>query len=41
MSVEFWAGLQQALRAGEVPGVHTIPESCHLEDFGGTTIATE
>jgi isocitrate dehydrogenase kinase/phosphatase len=41
MSVEFWEGLQQSLRAGEVPGVHTLPESCHLEDFGGTTIATE
>jgi isocitrate dehydrogenase kinase/phosphatase len=41
LSVEFWEGLQQSLRAGEVPGVHTLPEACHLEDFGGTTIATE
>jgi isocitrate dehydrogenase kinase/phosphatase len=41
MSVEFWEGLQQSLRAGEVPGAHTLPESCHLEDFGGATIATE
>jgi isocitrate dehydrogenase kinase/phosphatase len=41
MSVEFWEQLQRALRAGEVPGVHTLPESCHLEDFGAGTIATE
>jgi hypothetical protein len=41
MTVEYWEGLQQALRAGEVPGVHTFPESCQLEDFGAQTIATE
>jgi isocitrate dehydrogenase kinase/phosphatase len=41
MSVEYWEGLQQALRAGEVPGIHAFPESCHLEDFGAQTIATE
>jgi isocitrate dehydrogenase kinase/phosphatase len=41
MTVEYWEGLQQALRAGEVPGIHTFPESCHLEDFGAQTIATE
>jgi len=41
MSVEYWQGLQQALRAGEVPGVHSIPESCHLQDFGAETIAIE
>jgi isocitrate dehydrogenase kinase/phosphatase len=41
MTVEYWQGLQQALRAGEVPGIHTFPESCHLEDFGAQTIATE
>jgi isocitrate dehydrogenase kinase/phosphatase len=41
MSVEYWEGLQQALRAGEVPGIHTFPESCHLEDFGAHTIPTE
>jgi len=33
--------LQQALRAGEVPGIHTFPESCYLKDFGAETIATE
>jgi isocitrate dehydrogenase kinase/phosphatase len=41
MSVEYWQGLQQALRAGEVPGIHTFPESCHLKDFGAETIANE
>jgi isocitrate dehydrogenase kinase/phosphatase len=41
MSVEYWQGLQQALRAGEVPGIHTFPLSCHLQDFGAETIATE
>ena len=41
MSTEYWEGLQQALRAGEVPGVHALPESCHLQDFGAETIATE
>jgi len=41
MSTEYWEGLQQALRAGEVPGVHAFPESCHLQDFGAETTATE
>jgi isocitrate dehydrogenase kinase/phosphatase len=41
MTVEYWEGLQQALRAGEVPGVHTVPESCQLKDWGEQTIATE
>jgi isocitrate dehydrogenase kinase/phosphatase len=41
MTVEYWEGLQQALRAGEVPGIHTFPESCQLEDWGAQTIATE
>jgi isocitrate dehydrogenase kinase/phosphatase len=41
MTVEYWEALQQALRAGEVPGIHAFPESCHLEDFGAQTIATE
>ena len=41
MSVEYWEGLQQALRAGQVPGIHAFPESCHLADFGAQTIATE
>jgi isocitrate dehydrogenase kinase/phosphatase len=41
MSVEYWEGLQQALRAGEVPGIHTFPESCHLVDPGVETIASE
>ena len=41
MTTEYWEALQQALRAGEVPGVHAFPESCHLQDFGAETIATE
>jgi isocitrate dehydrogenase kinase/phosphatase len=41
MSVGYWEGLQQALRAGKVPGIHTFPDSCHLQDFGAETIATE
>jgi isocitrate dehydrogenase kinase/phosphatase len=41
MTVEYWEGLQQALRAGEVPGIHAFPESCHLEDWGAQTITTE
>jgi isocitrate dehydrogenase kinase/phosphatase len=41
MSVEYWEELQQALRTGEVPGIHTIPESCHLQDFGVETVAIE
>ena len=41
MSVEYWESLQQALGAGEVPGIHTFPESCHLQNFGAETIATE
>ncbi|HVN47130.1 MAG TPA: isocitrate dehydrogenase kinase/phosphatase AceK regulatory subunit [Steroidobacteraceae bacterium] len=41
MTVAYWEGLQRALRAGEVPGIHAFPESCHLEDFGAQTIATE
>ncbi len=41
MTVEYWESLQQQLRAGEVPGIHTFPESCQLEDWGAQTIATE
>ena len=41
MSVEYWEGLQQALRAGKVPGIHTFPDSCHLADFGAETLPTE
>jgi len=41
MTTAYWERLQQALRAGEVPGVHAFPESCHLKDFGAETIATE
>jgi isocitrate dehydrogenase kinase/phosphatase len=41
MTVEYWEALQQALRAGQVPGIHTFPDSCHLYDFGAQTIANE
>ena len=41
MTVEYWEGLQQALRAGEVPGVLTFPESCYLRDPGPETITNE
>lgn len=41
MTVEYWEGLQRALRSGEIPGIHTLPESCQLRDFGAETITTE
>ena len=41
LTVEYWERLQQALRAGEVPGIHTFPESCHLGDPGAETVANE
>ena len=41
MTVEYWEGLQQALRAGQVPGIHTFPAACHLGNTGGAVIATE
>jgi isocitrate dehydrogenase kinase/phosphatase len=41
MSVDYWERLQQALRAGQVPGIHTFPESCHLGDPGAAATATE
>ena len=41
MTVNYWEGLQQALRAGQVPGIHTFPESCHLGPPGEAVTATE
>ncbi|MGA8708074.1 MAG: isocitrate dehydrogenase kinase/phosphatase AceK regulatory subunit [Steroidobacteraceae bacterium] len=41
MTVEYWERLQQTLRAGEVPGVLTFPESCYLRDPGPETITNE
>ena len=41
MTVEYWERLQQELRAGEVPGIHTFPESCYLSDPGVETVANE
>jgi isocitrate dehydrogenase kinase/phosphatase len=41
MTVEYWERLQQELRAGEIPGIHTFPESCYLSDPGVETVANE
>jgi isocitrate dehydrogenase kinase/phosphatase len=41
LTVEYWERLQDSLRAGEVPGIHTFPESCHLGDPGTETLANE
>ncbi|MGH9641288.1 MAG: isocitrate dehydrogenase kinase/phosphatase AceK regulatory subunit [Terriglobales bacterium] len=41
LTVDYWERLQQALRAGEVPGIHTFPESCHLGEPGDETVANE
>jgi isocitrate dehydrogenase kinase/phosphatase len=41
MSVEYWEALQRALRDGQVPGIHTFPESCHLGEPGLVTVANE
>ncbi len=41
LKVEYWEQLQQSLRAGEVPGLPTFPESCHLSDPGSETVANE
>src|SRR3984885_3347552 len=41
MTVEYWERLQQELRAGEVPGIHTFPGSCYLSEPGVETVANE
>jgi isocitrate dehydrogenase kinase/phosphatase len=41
LTVDYWERLQDSLRAGEVPGIHTFPESCHLGDPGSETLANE
>ncbi len=41
MTVEYWERLQQELRAGQVPGIHTFPESCYLGEPGIETLANE
>jgi isocitrate dehydrogenase kinase/phosphatase len=41
MTVEYWERLQHELLAGEVPGIHTFPESCYLSDPGVETVANE
>lgn len=41
LTVEYWEALQRSLRAGQVPGIHTFPESCHLGEPGLQTVANE
>lgn len=41
LTVEYWERLQQELRAGEVPGIHTFPDSCYLGQPGVETLANE
>ena len=41
LTVAYWQELQESLRAGQVPGIHTFPESCHLGDPGAETVANE
>ncbi len=41
MTVEYWETLQRSLRDGQVPGIHTFPESCHLGEPGLATVANE
>jgi len=41
LTVGYWEALQQSLRAGQVPGIHTFPESCHLGEPGLETVANE
>ena len=41
LTVTYWEKLQESLRAGQVPGIHTFPESCHLGDPGAETITNE
>ena len=41
LTVPYWEQLQESLRAGQVPGIHTFPESCHLGDPGAETVANE
>jgi isocitrate dehydrogenase kinase/phosphatase len=41
LTVEYWERLQHELLAGEVPGIHTFPESCYLSEPGVETVANE
>jgi isocitrate dehydrogenase kinase/phosphatase len=41
LTVDYWEHMQQTLRAGEVPGIVTFPESCLLDDRGSETVANE
>jgi len=41
LTVAYWEALQRSLRDGQVPGIHTFPESCHLGEPGLETVANE
>jgi isocitrate dehydrogenase kinase/phosphatase len=41
LTVAYWEGLQRSLRDGQVPGIHTFPDSCHLGEPGLETVANE
>jgi isocitrate dehydrogenase kinase/phosphatase len=41
LTVGYWERLQQTLRAGEVPGMHAFPASCHLGDPGAEFVTNE
>jgi isocitrate dehydrogenase kinase/phosphatase len=41
LTVEYWEALQHSLRAGQVPGIHTFPESCRLGEPGLATVTNE
>ena len=41
LTVEYWEELQRLLRSGEVPGILTFPESCHLGEPGTETVTNE
>ena len=41
MTVKYWQEMQAALRAGQIPGIRTYPESCSLSDTPDGVIADE
>jgi isocitrate dehydrogenase kinase/phosphatase len=41
LTVRYWEDMQAAHRSGQVPGIRTYPESCHLEVPGSEVTADE
>jgi isocitrate dehydrogenase kinase/phosphatase len=41
LTVDYWEDVQRTLRAGQIPGIHTYPEACHLGDPAVATVASE